>query len=156
MENSTGTYLCPEGGYVKVTYPQGTFHAGDYSVSVDAAADTAYTAVIRCPYAEPEGDQSLPIQFSTEHPGRMKVMRYPVPYQYGGFFSYDHLVEDLDNAIGSSAQHDLDSADNCGSQGCDRVVVILVDVNHGSLGVYQYTNGQWAEVHQNVIRPTSQ
>lgn len=158
MENTTGSYSCPEGGYVKVTYPQGTITIGELSVSVDGVADTGYTTLIRCPYAEnTAGDDSIRIDFTIDHDyaGNMKVMRYPVPLGAGGFFSIFHLEEDLNNALGISDRYDRDAADNCGEDGCANAKVILVDVNHSSLGVYDYSGpSQWQKLYQNVVRPT--
>lgn len=155
LENSTGTILCPEGGYVKVTLPQAIISAGDFTITLNDVSGTSYTVVARCPYAEGEGDNSLPVEFQTEHPGRVKVMRYPVPFEHGGFFSFEHLEEDLANSAGTSAEHDLDGADNCGNNGCERNLLVLADYNHGTLGIYDYQGpSNWLQLFSNAVKPS--
>ncbi len=154
MENKTGTYICPEGGYMKVTYPQAAIVMEQLGliVEVEAAAETNYTFLVRCLYAEKGAstDRNTVMDFFTEHPGRVKVMRYPVDPNWSGFFSFAHLEEDLANGHGQLRAN----ADNCGNSGCDDSYVILVDANHKTITIYYHTIIKgWQLIYTNAIQP---
>lgn len=150
MENTTGTYILPEAGYVKVTLPQMTVTGTNpetgktFTLTFDAVADRNYTLVARGMY-DGEGDRNIVLDFTTEHPGRVKVMRYPVLAQHSGFYSTDHIIEDL------MAGH---AHDNCGATGCTDSILVAIDWNDGSVSVYRHTvaNGL-VLLFTNVVQP---
>lgn len=155
MENVTGTYLCPEGGYIKVTYPQASIvmQQLELIVEVEAAAETNYTFLARCLYAEENGnstDRNIVMDFFTDHPGRVKIMRYPVNPAWSGFFSFVHLEEDLVNGHGQLRAN----ADNCGNSGCSNSYVILLDLNHKTISIFFHSiiNG-WELIYSNANQP---
>jgi len=149
MENKTASYLLPEAGYMKVTFPQAviTLKNADgepYRLVFEAAENTNYTLLMRGNYDMP-GDGHTRVSFVTEHPGSVKVMRYPVPAKYSGFFSQIHLDEDI------AAGH---SFDNCGIGGCPLSIVVLLDINDGSYGIYRHTTTYgWVLLSTNVVAP---
>lgn len=150
MENRTGTYILPEAGYVKVTFPQMTVTGVNpetgqvITLTFEAVADRNYTFLVRGMY-DGAGDRNIVLDFTTEHPGRVKVMRYPVLAEHSGFYSEAHLLEDL------MAGH---SHDNCGATGCTDSIVVLLDYNDGSFAVYRHTvAGGMVLLATNVVQP---
>lgn len=149
------TFTVPEGGYSKITLPQAELLLQQLGIGLrlDAAPETAYTVVIRGLYPDtqtPE-DRNAVMDINTEHPGRVKVMRYPVPADANGFFSYVHLMEDLDTTA--------TGLDNCGDHGCPNRYVILVDLNRdnnqgATLAVLRHTEEKELEViYSNAHKP---
>lgn len=149
MENYTATYTLPEEGYMKVTFPQANIvvsnaQGDSFRLEFEARENTNYTLLMRGNYDMP-GDGNAPVAFVTSHPGRVKVMRYPIPVGHGGFFSQVHLEEDI------MSGH---SYDNCGIQGCELSIVVLLDINDGSYGIYRHTTEfGWVLLHTNVNAP---
>ncbi len=145
MENETGTYLVPEGGYIKMTLPQAIIEGGDMNFEIEDRADTAVIFLARGLYKEENQDRHLPLKINTEHPGRVKVMRYPVPAEAGGFFSEEHLMEDI------ISSHEID---NRGEGGAQVTYVVLTDYNHGTVGLYRHERDAKVElIYTNAVKP---
>lgn len=130
------TYTCPAGGYFKATFGGDTLVEVEDNVSFwfEANDDTNNTLLLRCSYDE-AGDNNDVITITTGQPGRVHVTRYPVDAEFGGFFSYVHLLEDL---VAGHGELDGRSSDNCGSSGCNNSFLTLGDLNHGTVGVYTH------------------
>ena len=155
LENETATKICPEGGYVKMTYPQAVavMEQLELSIETKAADDTNYTFVARCLYAEEAGnstDRNTVMEFFTEHPGRLHLIRYPVNPACSGFYSAIHLSEDLANGHGNLRAN----ADNCGNSGCKYSYVIAIDFNHKTITIELDTVENGRElVYSNAVQP---
>jgi hypothetical protein len=148
MENETGTYLVPEGGYIKITLPQAIIEGGDMKFEIEDRADTAVIFLARGLYKEENQDRHLPLEINTEHPGRVKVMRYPVPAEAGGFFSEEHLMEDI------TSSHEID---NRGEGGAQVTYVVLTDYNHGTVGIYRHKRDAEVElIYTNAVKPNQE
>lgn len=130
------SYLCPAGGYIKMTMPQAVVSfENNMTFEFEANDDTNHTLLVRCLYDE-AGDNNTRFTVTTSHPGSVNLIRYPVDGDYGGFFSYTHLLEDL---VAGHGELDGRSSDNCGSSGCTNSLLTLADLNHGTVGIYAHT-----------------
>jgi hypothetical protein len=128
MDNTESFVLCPAGGYIKVT---GSTYTIDGLISIEPQPMVTHATLIRCPYDDSDADDNNRLHITTSEPGSVQFIAYPVLPEAGGFFSWNHLLEDL-VASQSAGTH------NCGTQGCNQTYLEIIDVNHDLLQVWDF------------------
>lgn len=130
LESPSAELLLPEGGYMMVTGPRGTIDLGERQISLGAAAGHSWIVVIRGRNSI-EGDGNIRARFFDYDQGSTLVTRFPVEADAGAFFGLEYLIQNADHAHQS---------ENCGggSDGCEHVSLVTLDVNDGAFTVASF------------------
>ena len=153
VTNNHETVTIPDGGYLKFTTGQVVMEipVAEIGLRLNPADGVGYLTVVRGFFAE-ENRGLAPVHLSVDEPGSLHVMRYPINPEFSGFYSAEHLSQDMHNILGDLREN----ADNCNADGCGILYVIGIDINKKTVSIWEALSPDAPNLlYSNVIRPTA-
>lgn len=161
LENRFSEVLLKQGGYNYFAMMGGRIHVPGFGVdgqgiTIDLQPEegTGYILYLRGPFAE-ENRGSVTTTVDTPVGGSAQHKDItPADWRYAGFISDEQARDEAMNMAGGLREN----AENCsGVEGCQKVIVVAVDVNRGEVGIWETTAenpGVMKLLWTNVVEPS--